>query len=224
MGGRGGDVYIVTSLADGGEGSLRHGLDTAAGPRTIVFDVAGDIHLERPLRFSASHLTLAGQTSPGGVTLRGYPVEIVNSAHVVVRYLRFRPGDENAAGVPGKPGRGNADLVGDAADALTVIGSEYVVIDHVSASWSMDETLSVTKSANVTVQYSISARPSTTPSTRRASTAAGPWYAAPASAATLSGAISGRTTSGVCPPSAGSRTRPHRARKARAWTSTWSTM
>ncbi|MDH3706562.1 MAG: pectate lyase, partial [Acidimicrobiia bacterium] len=36
-----------------------------------------------------------------------------------------------------------------------IIGSEHVMVDHVSASWSMDETLSVTKSAHVTVQHSI---------------------------------------------------------------------
>lgn len=155
LGGRGGDVYIVTTLADDGVGSLRHGLDTASGPRTIVFEVAGDIRLQSRLHFSGSHLTLAGQSSPGGVTIRGYPVVIADSSHVIVRFMRFRPGDENAAGIPGKPGRGNADLPGDAADALNVIDSEHVMIDHVSASWSMDETLSVTKSADVTVQNSI---------------------------------------------------------------------
>ncbi|GJM36718.1 MAG: pectate lyase [Acidimicrobiales bacterium] len=154
-GGRGGDVAIVTTLADGGPGSLRDALATAEGPRTIVFEVAGEIALESPLRITGSHLTLAGQTSPGGITISGYPTEVVNSQHVVIRHLRFRPGDRHAAGVPGKPGRGNADLVGDAADALAIIGSSHVIVDHVSASWSMDETLSVTKSSNVTVQHSI---------------------------------------------------------------------
>lgn len=154
-GGRGGDVFIVTSLADDGPGTLRDGLRTADGPRTVVFEVAGEIALESPLRFTGSHLTIAGQTSPGGVTITGYPTEIVDSQHVVIRHMRFRPGDRHAAEVPGKPGRGNADLVGDAADALTIIGSTQVIVDHVSASWSMDETLSVTKSANVTVQHSI---------------------------------------------------------------------
>lgn len=154
-GGRGGEVAIVTSLADDGHGSLREALRSAAGPLTIVFEVGGIIDLASPLRITASHLTIAGQTAPGGITIRGYPVEVVGSSHIVLRHLRFRPGDIHAIGVPGRPSRGNGDLSGDAADALSILTSEHVVVDHVSASWSMDETLSVTKSANVTVQNSI---------------------------------------------------------------------
>ncbi|MDZ7733874.1 MAG: pectate lyase [Acidimicrobiia bacterium] len=154
-GGRGGDVAIVTNLDDSGPGSLRHAVTTASGPRTVTFEIAGTIDLESPLAIVADHLTIAGQTSPGGITLRGYPVTVASSSHVVLRYLRVRPGDVNAAGLPGKPGRGNADLAGDAGDALSVVSSEHVIVDHVSASWGMDETLSVTDSADVTVQHSI---------------------------------------------------------------------
>jgi hypothetical protein len=154
-GGRGGDVYAVTSLSDSGPGSLRHGLETSSGPRTIVFRTGGTIDLESPLVAKAAHVTIAGQTAPGGIGLRGYPSVVANTHDVVIRYVRFRTGDVNARGVPGKPGRGNADLSGDAADALSVVNSERVMIDHVSTSWSMDETLSVTRSRDVTVQHSI---------------------------------------------------------------------
>ncbi|MFW5802663.1 MAG: pectate lyase family protein [Verrucomicrobiota bacterium] len=164
-GGRGGDVYHVTTLADNGEeGSLRYGIETADGPRTIVFDTGGTIQLESTLAIIASNLTIAGQTAPGGgITLAGYPVSIGRHKdgveNVIVRCLRFRCGDIHAIG--NKKSGGNEDLKGSAADALNVLSSTNVILDHVSASWSMDEVLSVTHpgSANVTVQYSIISEP-----------------------------------------------------------------
>ena len=154
-GGRGGDVYHVTHLGDSGAGSLRDAIDSAAGPRTIVFEVGGRIELSRPLVIDKSSLTMAGQTAPGGIGTSGYPVIVSGASDVVIRYMRFRTGDVNAEAAGAKPARGNGDLVGDAADALSIGGSQRVIIDHVSASWGMDETLSVTGSADVTVQHSL---------------------------------------------------------------------
>ncbi|HEV2861284.1 MAG TPA: pectinesterase family protein [Pyrinomonadaceae bacterium] len=139
-GGRGGDVYHVTNLNDSGAGSLREGIRTATGPRTIVFDVAGTINLLTRLNVNKSFLTIAGQTAPGdGVTVAGHST-VVSGNNVVIRYLRFRVGDVNCPAIQD--------------DALWVSNTSEVILDHVSASWSVDETLSVTESGNVTVQWS----------------------------------------------------------------------
>jgi hypothetical protein len=155
MGGRGGDVYHVTHLGDSGPGSLRHGIESATGSRTIVFEVGGTIDLSRPLVLNRSFLTIAGQTAPGGIGTLGYPVIVSGATDVVIRFLRFRTGDLHAEGISDKPPRGHGDLPGDAADALSVGNAQRVMIDHVSASWGMDETLSITRSSDVTVQDSI---------------------------------------------------------------------
>ncbi|HST92921.1 MAG TPA: pectate lyase [Brevundimonas sp.] len=145
-GGRGGAVLRVTTLADDGPGSLRAAIE-ADGPRTIVFDVGGVIRLASPLRIRSGRVTVAGQTAPGGgVTLRDHPI-IVAADDVVVRHLRSRLGDES----------------GIEADAISIERGRRIILDHVSASWSVDETLSVGSRYDppergiydVTVQWSI---------------------------------------------------------------------
>lgn len=143
-GGRGGEVYRVTNLNDSGPGSLRDAIATAgATPRTIVFAVGGTIHASDPLPMSGkSNLTIAGQTAPGdGILIRGAALQIKNgSSHVIVRHIRVRYGDDT----------------GNERDAISVSDSHDVILDHVSASWGKDETLSVTGDiTNVTVQSSI---------------------------------------------------------------------
>lgn len=150
VGGRGGDVYHVTNLLDHGPGSLRDGVENAPGPRTVVFDVAGTIGMESDLAITTPYLTIAGQTAPGlGITLRGHSVFIANTHDVIVRYLRFRHGDIHEPFVPGFE-----------QDSMTLYHVENVILDHVSVSWSLDETLSVlgpaiAPSDRVTVQWSM---------------------------------------------------------------------
>jgi hypothetical protein len=134
-GGRAGDVYRVTSLADSGDGSLRQGIASATGPRTIVFAVGGTIQLSSTLVIDHDHLTIAGETAPGdGILIRGATTQIT-ADDVILRHLRFRRGGS------------------DDTDALWIRGAADVIIDHVSASWGRDETLSITRAFNrVTVQ------------------------------------------------------------------------
>ncbi len=125
-GGRGGDVYHVINLNDDGEGSLRHGIEHASGPRTIVFDISGNIELTSRLSVKKPNITIAGQTAPGeGITLRGQAL-YVDRDHIVVRYLRCRFGD----------------ISGAQSDAISITGGHNIILDHVSTSWSVDETLS----------------------------------------------------------------------------------
>lgn len=141
-GGRGGKVYLVTTLEDYDThepiipGSLRAAVE-AEGPRIVVFRVAGYIDLKRPLVVAHPYLTIAGQTAPGeGITLRRYGI-VIAAPHVILRYMRVRPGD----------------VAGIEQDAIDV-RANYVIIDHCSVSWATDETLSVGgRASEVTIQW-----------------------------------------------------------------------
>lgn len=139
-GGRGYDVYEVTNLNDSGPGSFREAI--SADNRMIVFRVSGTISLASPLSFAnRKNLTVSGQTAPGdGITIAGHNTDISNASNIIIRYLRFRPGSSNIDKEP---------------DSLSGRGSNYLMIDHVSASWSTDETLSFYENNNTTIQWSL---------------------------------------------------------------------
>ncbi|MBX9656421.1 pectate lyase [bacterium] len=134
-GGRGGKILFVTNLDDKGPGSLRAAVD-AKGPRIILFRVAGTIELKSDLKITEPFCTIAGQSAPGGgICIKGKALGI-RGHDVIVRYLRLRPGD----------------IGGKELDGLDVT-AENVMVDHCSVSWGIDETLSVTNSNKVTVQW-----------------------------------------------------------------------
>jgi pectate lyase len=138
VGGRGGRVYEVTNLNDDGEGSLRAAVK-AEGPRTVVFRVSGTITLNSPLRITKPFITIAGQTAPGdGICLRRYPL-LINTNEVIIRYIRVRLGGES----------------GNDSDAVSSRFTRNIILDHVSASWSVDETMSVYRCEDITVQWCI---------------------------------------------------------------------
>ena len=142
-GGRGGEAYHVTTLADDGPGSLRDGIRTAKGPRTIVFDLSGTIELKSPLVIDKSNLTIAGQTAPGdGICLKDQTFRIRKASHIIVRYLRIRLGDQN------KPRPSGLDCI-DTTDV------DYVIFDHLSAGWGIDGNHDLRRGGNVTVQWCI---------------------------------------------------------------------
>ena len=137
-GGRGGRVFLVTNLNDSGKGSLREACE-AEGPRIVIFRVSGLITLKHTVVIKNPYITIAGQTAPGdGICIRDFTLEIATH-DVVLRYLRSRLGD----------------LSGQQADSITLTsGAENVIVDHCSASWSVDEALSLSgRISNVTVQW-----------------------------------------------------------------------
>lgn len=116
-GGRGGKVIFVTNLDDSGPGSLRAACD-ANGPRIVIFRVSGTIVLKNPIVVRNPFLTIAGQSAPGdGICVRDATFG-VSTHDVVVRYMRFRLGDETTR----------------EADSLDLLnGANNCVIDHCSA-------------------------------------------------------------------------------------------
>lgn len=154
FGGRGGKVYVVNNLNDDGPGSFREACE-AAGPRIVIFNVAGIIRLKDRIRVRAPYITIAGSTAPGdGVCIAGNTVEL-ETHDIVIRHMRFRRGETDAA---------------DRNDSFGGNPVGNLIIDHVSASWGLDENMSMYRhmyddpvsgkalklpTVNVTIQHSI---------------------------------------------------------------------
>ncbi len=127
FGGRGGRVLVVTNLNDDGPGSFRQACETA-GPRTVLFNVAGIIQLKDRIRIRAPYITIAGNTAPGdGVCIAGNTVEL-ETHDIIIRHMRFRRGATDA---------------GDRNDSFGGNPIGNLIIDHVSASWGLDENMSM---------------------------------------------------------------------------------
>lgn len=127
FGGRGGKVLVVTNLNDDGAGSFRWACEQG-GARIIVFNVAGIIRIKTPVIIRAPYVTIAGQTAPGdGVCIAGESVWI-NTHDVIIRFMRFRRGET---------------WVGRRDDAIGGNPIGNIMIDHVSASWGLDENMSM---------------------------------------------------------------------------------
>lgn len=143
-GGRGGTVYRVTNLNSSGAGSFYAAL-TATGSRVIVFDVSGEIDLgDQRITLSGSsynNLTILGQTAPqGGITLTNGEIFFSSVDNIIIRYIRIRPNRLKTVG---------ADTYPEEYDAIWFQACEDVIVDHVSASFGGDETISATSTTTL---------------------------------------------------------------------------
>ncbi|MNQ03745.1 hypothetical protein D3C85_164500 [compost metagenome] len=137
VGGRGGKVIEVTNLNDDGPGSLRDAINQEIGPRTIVFNVSGNIKLASRLVANQPYITIAGQTAPGeGITISRAPIGLTGNDGVV-RFLKVRIGG------------------GTTFDGMGLTGADYSIIDHCSISWTIDESFSSRGAHHITLQRTL---------------------------------------------------------------------
>ena len=131
-GGRGTTIYVVNSLedevTDPQPGTLRFALNQK-GRRIVIFNISGNIELDGEMIIKNGELTVLGQSAPGdGICISNYPV-VIDADNVILRFLRFRLGDERAQ---------EADALGVNIDAKKDKYHKDIMIDHCSCSWSTE--------------------------------------------------------------------------------------
>lgn len=146
-GGRGGQVVYVTNLNVSGPGSLTEALQTE-GPRYILFKVSGVIPGTISVPVGRGDFTLAGQTSPSGIILRG--LEMYNESqpsvsNIIIRHIRSRIGDRTKFPT--------TNWV--AEDGITLGGVHGGIIDHCSFGHASDEAVDISRSSRLTIQHCI---------------------------------------------------------------------
>ncbi len=146
-GGRGGVVLYVTNLNTSGPGSLQWALDQS-GPRYVLFKVSGLI--DGSVQLTRGDVTIAGQTSPGGIIVRSFHTteepyidqevgrindpDVRHAENWILRHLRTRP---VGAGV---------------GDGVRARYTKDAIIDHCSIANADDEAFELSFSTRVTVQ------------------------------------------------------------------------
>ncbi|HPY23318.1 MAG TPA: Ig-like domain-containing protein, partial [Mycobacterium sp.] len=146
-GGRDGTVIYVTNLNASGPGSLQWAIDQP-GAKYILFKVSGVINTQ--IHLTNGDVTIAGQTSPGGITIRGFVTDETPYQDQTVR----APSDfaENwiLQHIRIRPGQG-----GPSDDGLRIRYTRNAIIDHVSIGNATDEAIEISYSSNITVQNTL---------------------------------------------------------------------
>lgn len=146
-GGRDGRVIYVTNLDAAGPGSLQWAIDQP-GAKYILFKVSGVIDAQ--IHLTNGDVTIAGQTSPGGITVRGFvtdespyqdqavqaPADFAENW--ILQHIRIRPGSD-----------------GPSDDGLRIRYTRNAIIDHVSIGNATDEAVEISYSRDITIQNTI---------------------------------------------------------------------
>ena len=140
-GGRGGQVIHVTNTNAYGTGSLAAACGTG-GAKIIVFDVSGTINVGQQIVLN-SNTTIAGQTSPNGITIINSGLYADNSSNIIVRHMRVRRSADAPDG-----------------DCFRFSHSFNIMMDHCTGMWCSDEILDCSYNTyNMTFQNTIIASP-----------------------------------------------------------------
>ena len=129
-GGRGGKIIRVINLNADGSGSFAAAV-AASGPRIVVFEVGGVIDLKgTTISIGEPYLTVAGQTAPSpGITFIDGSIRISKTHDIVIQHIRVRPGASRHS-------------KGWEPDGISLNSAYYVILDHCSVSWAVDENMS----------------------------------------------------------------------------------
>jgi hypothetical protein len=125
-------VAIVSNLNDSGAGSFRDAVAGAGKEGTFVtFTTSGIINAPTNIQIDSDFITIAGQTSPGGICLAGSPLITRDNQHAIMRHFRSIAGSHQQGGT--------ADN-----ESFRIRNASDIMVDHCSFAWGGDETTSVT--------------------------------------------------------------------------------
>jgi hypothetical protein len=155
VGGRGGRIIKVTSLADSGPGTLREAIEST-GPRIVLFEVGGLITVNSALEITDSNISILGQSAPGdgiAITAEGtpnIPVFRIKTNEVIIRYIKVR--------------RSSSRVSETSSDGIYIESGNNIIIDHCSMALASDENLAIANytgvgTSNITIQYCIISNP-----------------------------------------------------------------
>lgn len=147
-GGAGGEVFVVSTLALTGPGSLQSAIydrtyvNGELVPRRVTFSVGGDIFLVNELEIAEGLLTIDGWTAPPpGITLRKGALKgtitLRNVSDVIINHLRF-VGNNNP----------------DGQDNLSLRGARRVILDHVTSTSADDGAIDIAWNGNEDITVS----------------------------------------------------------------------